>query len=161
MPKRIVVKLGTGVLTSGAGQLNNELIAGVCNELATLRAKGVEVIVVSSGAVGLGMGALGLTRRPKELSKKQACAGIGQSLLMQTWQAAFKTHALTVAQVLLIHDDLRIRSRCLGVHEALKQLIGYGTIPIINENDTVSAAEIKFGDNDTLSAMVASLVGAD
>ena len=160
-PKRIVVKLGTGVLTSGAGQLNSELIAGVCRELAAFRAKGVEVIVVSSGAVGLGMGALGLTRRPKELSRKQACAAIGQSLLMQTWQAAFAPHGITVAQVLLTHDDLRIRSRYLGVQEALKELIGYGTIPIINENDTVSAAEIKFGDNDTLSAMVASLVGAD
>ena len=113
--------------------------------------------MVSSGAVGLGMGALKLERRPKELPKKQACAAIGQSRLMQTWQAGFTPHSLTVAQVLLTHDDLRVRSRYLGVQETLRQLIAYGTIPIINENDTVSAAEIKFGDNDTLSAMVASL----
>jgi glutamate 5-kinase len=106
------------------------------------------------------MGALQLTKRPKDVSKKQACAAIGQSLLMQTWQAGFAPHQLTVAQVLLTHDDLRVRSRYLGVKETLRQLIDYRTIPVINENDTVSAAEIKFGDNDTLSAMVASLVEA-
>jgi len=159
-PRRVVIKLGTGVLTSGVGQLDTARIAAVCAEIAALRARGTEVIVVSSGAVGLGMGALALTKRPKDLSKKQACAAIGQSRLMQTWQAGFAPHQLTVAQVLLTHDDLRLRARYLGVQETLRQLIAYGTIPIINENDTVSAAEIKFGDNDTLSAMVASLVEA-
>ncbi len=156
-----MVKLGTGVLTSGVGQLDKARIAAVCAELAALRAHGTEVIVVSSGAVGLGMGALKLERRPKELSKKQACAAIGQSCLMQTWQAGFAPHQLTVAQVLLTHEDLRVRTRFLGVQETLRQIIAYGTIPIINENDTVSAAEIKFGDNDTLSAMVASLTQAN
>jgi glutamate 5-kinase len=160
-PRRVVIKLGTGVLTSGVGQLDTARIAAVCAEIAALRAAGSEVIVVSSGAVGLGMGALKLERRPKELSKKQACAAIGQSRLMQTWQAGFARHELTVAQVLLTHDDLRVRTRYLGVQETLRQLIAYGTIPIINENDTVSAAEIKFGDNDTLSAMVASLTHAN
>src|SRR5882724_953188 len=159
-PRRIVVKLGTGVLTSTTGELNTTRIAAVCSEIAALRARGTEVIVVSSGAVGLGMGALGLTKRPKDLPKKQACAAIGQSRLMHTWQAGFAPHQLTVAQVLLTHDDLRVRARYLGVQETLRQLIGYGAIPVINENDTVSAAEIKFGDNDTLSAMVASLVEA-
>jgi glutamate 5-kinase len=159
--KRLVVKLGTGVLTSGIGQLDTARIAAVCAEVAALRAKGTEVIIVSSGAVGLGMGALQLTKRPKDVSKKQACAAIGQSLLMQTWQSGFAPHRLTVAQVLLTHEDLRGRARYLGVKATLSQLIGYGTIPIINENDTVSAAEIKFGDNDTLSAMVASLVQAE
>jgi glutamate 5-kinase len=159
-PKRVVIKLGTGVLTSGVGQLDTARIAAVCCEIAALRARGTEVLVVSSGAVGLGMGALALAKRPKELSKKQACAAVGQSRLMQTWQAGFARHQLTVAQVLLTHDDLRVRSRYLGVQETLGQLIAYGTIPIINENDTVSAAEIKFGDNDTLSAMVASLTHA-
>src|SRR4051812_38188751 len=107
------------------------------------------------------MGALGLAKRPKELSKKQACAAIGQSRLMQTWESGFAPHNLTVAQVLLTHEDLRGRERYLGVKQTLNQLVDYGTVPIINENDTVSAAEIKFGDNDTLSAMVASLVEAD
>ena len=160
-PKRVVIKLGTGLLTSGAGELNTTRIAAVCAEIAALRARGTEVLVVSSGAVGLGMAALRLTKRPKDLSKKQACAAIGQSRLMQAWQAGFAPHGLTIAQVLLTHDDLRVRARYLGVQETLRQLIAYWTIPVINENDTVSAAEIKFGDNDTLSAMVASLVEAD
>lgn len=163
-PRRVVVKLGTGVLTSGVGELDTARIACVCSQIAALRARGTEVIVVSSGAVGLGMGRLGLAKKPKEIARKQACAAVGQSLLMQTWQAGFAPHGLTVAQVLLTHDDLSVRSRYLGVKETLRQLIAYKTIPVINENDTVSAAEIhamlKFGDNDTLSAMVASLVGA-
>jgi glutamate 5-kinase len=160
LPKRIVVKLGTGVLTSSIGELNTERIAAVCSEVAALRTRGTEVIIVSSGAVGLGMSALQLSKRPKDLSKKQACAAIGQSLLMQTWQAGFAPHKLTVAQVLLTHEDLRGRARYLGVKATLRQLVDYDTIPVINENDAVSAAEIKFGDNDTLSAMVASLVEA-
>ncbi|WP_414660029.1 glutamate 5-kinase [Horticoccus sp. 23ND18S-11] len=164
-PRRVVVKLGTGVLTTGIGQLDTTRIKAVCAEIAALRAGGTEVIVVSSGAVGLGMGALQLARKPKDVSKKQACAAIGQSLLMQTWQAGFAPHGFTVAQVLLTHEDLRDRDRYLGIKQCLEQLIAYGTVPIINENDTVSAAEIramlKFGDNDTLSAMVASLTQAD
>ncbi|MBP6506135.1 MAG: glutamate 5-kinase [Opitutaceae bacterium] len=163
-PRRIVVKLGTGVLTSGIGQLDTARIAAVCAQLAALRAAGTEIIVVSSGAVGLGMGRLGLKRRPADVAKKQACAAVGQSLLMQTWQAAFTPHRLTVAQVLLTHEDLRSRDRYLSVAKTLEELISYGTIPVINENDTVSAAEIqamlKFGDNDTLAAMVASLTRA-
>jgi glutamate 5-kinase len=160
-PRRVVVKLGTGVLTRGIGQLDTARIAAVCAEVAALRARGTEVVIVSSGAVGLGMGALQLAKRPKDLSKKQACAAIGQSLLMQHWQAGFAPHGLTVAQVLLTHEDLRARARFLGVKETLRQLVSYGTIPVINENDTVSAAEIKFGDNDTLSALVASLIEAE
>ncbi|MES1166515.1 MAG: glutamate 5-kinase, partial [Pseudomonadota bacterium] len=136
----------------------------VCAQIAALRARGTEVIVVSSGAVGLGMGALRLTKRPKDVSKVQACAAIGQTRLMQIWQAGFAPHGITVAQVLLTHEDLRARERYLGIKQCLGQLLAYGTVPVINENDTVSAAEIqamlKFGDNDTLSAMVASLTEA-
>jgi glutamate 5-kinase len=159
-PRRVVIKLGTGVLTSGIGQLNTERIAALAAGVAGLRAAGTEVIVVSSGAVGLGMGRLGLKKKPADVSKKQACAAVGQSLLMQTWQHGFDPHGLAAAQVLLTHEDLRNRDRHLGVKACLEELIAYGTIPVINENDTVSAAEIKFGDNDTLSAMVASLTGA-
>ena len=159
-PHRVIIKLGTGVLTSGIGQLNAARIAALAAGVAFLRASGTEVIVVSSGAVGLGMGRLGLKKKPADVSKKQACAAIGQSLLMQTWQRGFDPHGLTAAQVLLTHEDLRSRDRHLGVKACLEELIAYGTIPVINENDTVSAAEIKFGDNDTLSAMVASLTGA-
>jgi len=159
-PKRVVIKLGTGVLTSGIGQLNTIRIAAIAAEISALRLAGTEVIVVSSGAVGLGMGRLGLKKKPSELSRKQACAAIGQSLLMQTWQSGFEPHGITVAQVLLTHEDLRARNRYLGVKDTLEKLIAYNVVPVINENDTVSAAEIKFGDNDTLSAMVASLVDA-
>ena len=158
--RRIVVKLGTGVLTSGVGQLNEQRIGAICTQIAGLRRRGTEVIVVTSGAIGLGMGRLGLSKRPRELAKKQACAAIGQSLLMQTWQRGFDPCKLTIAQVLLTHDDLRIRSRYLAVKATLGQLLADGVVPVINENDTVSAAEIKFGDNDTLSAMVASLTQA-
>ena len=97
-PRRIVVKLGTGVLTSGIGELNQTRIASVCAQIAALRAQGTEIIVVSSGAVGLGMGRLGLKKRPGEVAKKQACAAVGQSLLMQTWQAGFAPHGITVAR---------------------------------------------------------------
>ncbi|MCC6414785.1 MAG: glutamate 5-kinase [Opitutaceae bacterium] len=163
-PRRIVVKLGTGVLTRGIGELNVERIAAVCAQVAALRAAGTEVIIVSSGAVGLGMGRLGLKRRPTDVTKKQACAAVGQSLLMQTWQTGFAPHGLTVAQVLLTHEDLRSRDRHLSIKATLEELIAYGTVPVLNENDTVSAAEIRallrFGDNDMLSAMVASVTGA-
>ncbi len=159
-PKRIVIKLGTGVLTTGIGKLDTARIAALSSEVAAFRARGIEVIVVSSGAVGLGMGRLGLEKKPRDISKKQACAAVGQSLLMQYWQDGLDPHGLTAAQVLLTHDDLRGRQRYLGVKDCLETLIDYGTIPVINENDTVSASEIKFGDNDTLSAMVASLTGA-
>lgn len=159
-PRRIVVKLGTGVLTSGIGQLNTGRIAAISAQVAALRQQGTEVILVSSGAVGLGMGRLGLKRRPTDLSRKQACAAVGQSLLMETWQQGLAPHGLTVAQVLLTHEDLRHRERHLGVKDTLEAILAYSTIPVINENDTVSAAEIKFGDNDTLSAMVSSLAHA-
>ena len=161
--KRIVVKLGTGVLTSGVGQLDEPRIAAICAQLAALHRQSVDVIVVTSGAIGLGMGRLGLARRPKEVTKKQACAAIGQSLLMQTWQRGFDPHGLVAAQVLLIHDDLRVRSRYLAVRQTFERLFDYGAVPVVNENDTVSAAEImiKFGENDTLAALVANLVKAD
>lgn len=163
-PSQVVIKLGTGVLTSGIGNLDLERIKSVCAQVAALRSAGTEVILVSSGAVGLGMGRLGLKRRPSDVTKKQACAAVGQSILMQTWQEGFAPHDLTVGQVLLTHEDLRSRERHLAVKATLEELINYGTIPVINENDTVSAAEIEamlqFGDNDTLSAMVSSLMKA-
>lgn len=162
-PRRIVVKLGTGVLTSGIGQLDETRIAGVAEEIATLRARGIEVLIVSSGAIGLGLGVLKLERRPRDTPRKQACAAIGQSLLMQTWQRAFAPHGIHVAQVLLTHEDIRSRARHLAVKQCLEQILDYGAVPVINENDTVSSAEIEeshFGDNDTLSALVASLAQA-
>ena len=162
-PRRVVIKLGTGVLTSGTGRIDEARIGNLCTQIAGLHRQGTEVIVVTSGAIGLGMVRLGLTKRPKDVTKKQACAAIGQSLLMQTRQRGFSPYGLIAAQVLLIHDDLRVRSRYLAVRRTFERLFEYGAVPVVNENDTVSAAEImiKFGENDTLSAMVASLVQAD
>ena len=163
-PRRVVVKLGTGVLTSGVGQLHEPRIAQICAQVAALRANGTEVIIVSSGAIGLGLGALKLDRRPKDTAKKQACAAVGQSLLMQVWQRGLAPHRMVPAQVLLTHEDIRARDRYLGVKACLEEILAYGVVPVINENDTVSSAEIqeiRFGDNDTLSALVASLAQAE
>ncbi|TVP82153.1 MAG: glutamate 5-kinase, partial [Puniceicoccaceae bacterium] len=159
--KRIVVKLGTGVLTSGVGVLDQDRINGICSEVAALRARGIEVILVSSGAVGLGMGRLGLTKRPKDLASLQACAAIGQCILVNTWQQGMTPHDLNVAQILLTREDLRARSRHDAVLRTIERLLANGAIPVVNENDTVSAEEIKFGDNDTLSAQLASVSRAE
>ena len=159
--RRIVIKLGTGVLTSGIGELDTQRIATLCQQIQLLRAHGIEVILVSSGAVGLGMGQLGLKKRPKDLANLQACAAVGQSILMNTWQRGFDPHGITVAQILLTREDLRARHRHNAVFNTVERLLAHGTVPIVNENDTVSAVEIQFGDNDTLSALVASVINAD
>lgn len=159
--KRVVIKLGTGVLTKGIGQLDTDRISEHCQQVQSLRQRGIEVVVVSSGAIGLGMGKLGIERRPKDLASLQACAAVGQTILMNTWQKCFDAHSLTVAQILLTREDLRARHRHNAVFNTLERLLSQGTVPIVNENDTVSASEIKFGDNDTLSALVASVINAD
>lgn len=159
--KRIVIKLGTGVLTSGIGNLDTERIETLCRQVADLRARGIEVVIVSSGAVGLGMGKLGIRKRPRDLAMLQACAALGQSVLINTWQKGFDPHGLNVAQILLTREDLRARHRHNAVFDTVERLLNSGAVPVVNENDTVSAAEIKFGDNDTLSALVASVINAD
>ncbi len=159
--KRVVIKLGTGVLTSGIGELDTARIQVLCDKVQLLRARGIEVILVSSGAVGLGMGKLGLSKRPRELASLQACAAVGQSILINIWQKCFDPHGLTVAQILLTREDLRAKHRHNAVFKTVERLLAQGAVPIVNENDTVSAAEIKFGDNDTLSALVASMTNAD
>ncbi|MGB0744115.1 MAG: glutamate 5-kinase [Opitutales bacterium] len=159
--KRIVIKLGTGVLTSGIGELDSARIDSLCQNVQMLRNRGIEVIIVSSGAVGLGMGKLGLQKRPKDLATLQACASIGQTILINTWQKSFDPQGLTVAQILLTREDLRAKHRHTAVFNTVEQLLSHSAVPIVNENDTVSAAEIKFGDNDTLSALVASVTNAD
>lgn len=159
--RRVVVKLGTGILTSGIGQIHTGRINEICRQIKFLHDHDIQVVVVSSGAVGLGMGKLGLDRRPNSLSQLQACAAVGQSILIQTWQKYLDPHHLTVAQILLTHDDLRARRRHLTARETLERLLADGIVPIINENDSVSAEGIRFGDNDVLSAMVGSLIRAD
>lgn len=159
--KRVVIKLGTGVLTSGIGNLDTQRIESLCDKINMLRNQGIQVILVSSGAVGLGMGKLGLKKRPKDLASLQACASVGQTILINTWQKGFDPHGLTVAQILLTREDLRAKHRHNAVFNTIERLLAQGTVPIVNENDTVSAVEIKFGDNDTLSALVASVINAD
>ena len=158
---RIVVKLGTGVLTDSHKLIDPVQLEQLVAQVATLRQAGKEVVLVTSGAVGAGMGALGYDSRPTDLAEKQACAAVGQTRLMAVYEKLFGVHGLVVAQVLLTHDDLEHHERHLNARNTLVTLLNRGVVPIINENDAVSFTEIKFGDNDKLSALVASLLPAD
>ncbi len=158
---RIVVKLGTGVLTDSRKQLDLAQMEQLVAQMAEQRKAGKEIVVVTSGAVGAGMGALGYDSRPAELAEKQACAAVGQSRLMAVYEQLFAKHGLVVAQVLLTHEDLEHHERHLNARNTLVTLLSRGVVPIINENDAVSITELKFGDNDSLSALVASLLPAD
>lgn len=159
---RMVVKLGTGVLTDSQKHLDLSQMNQLAAQIAAQRQAGREIAIVSSGAVGAGMGVLGYTRRPTALAELQACAAIGQSELMATYGRLFAQFGLHVAQVLLTHDDLQHHDRHLNARNTLVTLLQReDVIPIINENDAVSVTELKFGDNDLLSALVASLLPAD
>lgn len=158
---RIVVKVGTGVLTDRRKQPDLGQMEQLVGQLAEQRKAGREVVLVTSGAVGAGMGTLGFERRPSELAELQACAAVGQSRLMATYEQLFARHGLHVAQILLTHDDLEHHERHLNVRNTLVALLQRGVVPIINENDTVSFEELRFGDNDKLSALVACLLPAD
>ncbi|WP_460171809.1 glutamate 5-kinase [Thermus sp. FJN-A] len=157
--KRLVVKVGSAVL-AGEGGLDREAMGEIARQVALLWQEGREVVLVSSGAVAAGMRRLGLERRPQDMPLKQALAAVGQPLLMALWQEAFAPLGLTVGQVLLTAEDLSARSRYLNAKATLRALLGLGVLPVINENDTVAFAEIRFGDNDQLSARVAALVEA-
>ncbi|MBK1990884.1 glutamate 5-kinase [Sphaerospermopsis aphanizomenoides BCCUSP55] len=162
MTKTIVVKIGTSSLTKPeTGQLALSTIATLTETLCGLRHQGHRVILVSSGAVGVGCARLGLTERPKAIALKQAVAAVGQGRLMRIYDDLFTTLQQPIAQVLLTRADLVQRSRYLNAYNTFQELLGLGVIPVVNENDTVAVEELKFGDNDTLSALVASLVEAD
>lgn len=154
--KRIVLKIGSRSLVAGGGRF--EQLAAM---LAEQRREGRNVVLVSSGAVAVGRERLGFTERPKQVTKLQAAAAAGQSHLMRAYEEAFSHHGLVAAQVLLTHADLADRDRYLNARGALDELLALGVVPVINENDTVSIDELKFGDNDQLAALVAPLVGAD
>jgi glutamate 5-kinase len=158
---RIVVKLGTGVLTDARKQPDLGQMEQLAAQVAAQHARGKEIVLVTSGAVGAGMGALGYEKRPAQLAELQACAAVGQSRLMSTYEKLFARHSLNVGQVLLTHDDLQHHERHLNARNTLVRLLQHRVIPIINENDAVSFTEIKFGDNDKLSALVACLLPAD
>jgi glutamate 5-kinase len=163
--RRLVVKVGSrsivgASLDEGAAPGGGRF-ASIADQVAVLRAEGRSVVIVSSGAVALGRGKLGFSARPKAIAELQACAAVGQSLLMRGWEQAFAKHALPVAQMLLTHADLEDRERYLNARGALDALLELEAVPIINENDTVAVDEIRFGDNDQLAAMVSTLAGAD
>jgi glutamate 5-kinase len=161
--KRIVLKFGSGILSSEKGiGLSRKQIARLALEVGTLVRAGHECIVVSSGAVSPGMETLELTSRPKELAARQSCAAVGQSHLMHAYANAFASQGLTVAQLLLTHNDLDSRVRHLNARNTLTHLLSRGhVVPIINENDSVAVEELNFGDNDRLSAEVSILMDAD
>jgi glutamate 5-kinase len=154
--RRFVVKVGSGVLTEANG-LNLAVIDHLTTDICSLRKKGIEVILVSSGAIACGLKKIGLPRRPQSVSQQQAVAAVGQSSLMMAYEEAFGRHGYKVAQILATRDDLTHRRRYLNARNTLLTLLSWRIIPIINENDTVVVDEIKFGDNDNLSAMVTNL----
>lgn len=159
--KRIVVKIGSALLTANGAGLDLEAISHWAKQIVDLHQAGHEMILVSSGAVAEGMVRMKLPNRPTDLPSLQACAAIGQMGLIQTWSSTLERHHVGTAQVLLTHDDLSDRRRYLNSCDAMQQLLEWRVIPVINENDTVSTDEIRFGDNDTLAAMVAGQVHAD
>lgn len=156
----VVVKVGTNVLADATGTLDGRRIQALADQLHRLRANGRRVVLVSSGAIGAGVGVLGLGERPTDLPHLQACAAVGQPALMTLYQQALGRHGITAAQVLLTAADFDSRPRYLNARHTLTTLFQYGCLPVVNENDTVSVAEIKFGDNDHLAALVAGLIDA-
>jgi glutamate 5-kinase len=159
--KRIVVKVGTSSLVSDDGSLNIEKMSALVSQLTEIKKQGRGVILVSSGAIRAGMERIGMTDRPKNIPEQQATAAIGQSALMQTYTDLLSTFGIVPGQVLLTRDDFDHRTRYLNARNTLRTLLKLGSIPIVNENDTVATDEIKFGENDTLAALVAACVDAD
>lgn len=156
--RRVVLKVGSAVISGASGRQH---LLAIAEQVAALRAEGREVVVVSSGAMASGINRLNLSQRPSTIPAKQAAAAVGQPILMQVWEQALAWYDLKVAQILLTAEDLAHRHRYLNARHTLETLLEWGIVPIINENDTVMVEEIKFGDNDQLSALIAGLVGAD
>ncbi|MDL5596648.1 glutamate 5-kinase [Bacillus subtilis] len=159
--QRWVVKIGSALLTADGRGLDRDAMAVWVEQMVALRNAGVELVLVSSGAVAAGMSRLGWNTRPKAMHELQAAAAVGQMGLVQAWESSFAEHGRGAAQILLTHDDLSDRKRYLNARSTLRALVDLGVIPVINENDTVVTDEIRFGDNDTLAALVANLVEAD
>ena len=162
---RIVVKVGTSTLAHSGGRLNIRRVELLCKVLSDMKNAGCQVVLVSSGAIGMGVGKLGLDGRPQDMPGKQAAAAVGQCELMYTYDKLFGEYNHTVAQILLTADDIRDENRSRHVHDTLEKLLSWGVLPIVNENDAVAIDEIgvhtTIGENDSLSAVVAQLVGAD
>lgn len=159
--RRWVIKIGSALLTNNGRGLDHAAIHDWVEQMTALRRRGCEVVLVSSGAVAEGMNRLGWHRRPSELVYQQAAAAVGQMGLVQAYESNFKKHDLHTAQILLTHDDLSNRTRYLNARSTLRKLLDLGVVPVVNENDTVACEELRFGDNDTLAALVANLVEAN
>lgn len=159
--KLIVVKVGTSSLTHESGLLNISQIDLIVRQLSDLHNEGYKIVVVTSGAIGAGMGKLGLQKRPDTIEDKQAAAAVGQGILLHMYEKIFSEYGLTIAQLLLTKEDIKDTLRLSNAKNAFKSLLEKNVIPIVNENDAVVVDEIKFGDNDTLSAMVAEIIKAD
>ncbi|MGZ3254733.1 MAG: glutamate 5-kinase [Burkholderiaceae bacterium] len=159
--KRLIIKVGSSLVTNDGKGIDNAAIAKWAAQIAQLRLLGKEVVLVSSGAIAEGMQRLGFDKRPTGIHELQACAAVGQMGLAQIYETSFRAHQLGTAQVLLTHADLADRERYLNARSTLFTLLRFGVVPIINENDTVVTDEIKFGDNDTLGALVANLIEGD
>ncbi|MDQ2693878.1 MAG: glutamate 5-kinase, partial [Pseudomonadota bacterium] len=159
--RRWVIKIGSAMITNDGRGLDSEAIGLWAGQMAALRRAGKELLLVSSGAVAEGMRRLGWRQRPRALYELQAAAAVGQMGLVQAYESQFQRHALHTAQVLLTHEDAADRKRYLNARSTLRTLLHLGVIPVINENDTVAFDEIRFGDNDTLGALVANLVEAE
>ncbi len=159
--RRVVIKIGSRVLVDERQGLDEDRVADLARQMAALRAGGREIVCVSSGAIAAGLGDLGCTQRPRDLPTLQAAAALGQARLISIYRRLFTEHGLSAAQVLLTHADLRFRERHLNARNTFHRLLAGGIVPIVNENDTVAVEEIRVGDNDLLSALVACLVRAD
>jgi glutamate 5-kinase len=159
--RRVVVKVGSALLVGEDGAPDGHWLGAFAADVARLRGRGQQVLLVSSGAVALGRGRLALPRRALTLPEKQAAAAAGQSALMRAWEEAFEPHGLTCAQVLLTRDDTEVRRRWLNARATVETLLALGVVPVVNENDTVATEEIRYGDNDRLAARAAQMIGAD
>lgn len=159
--RRVVVKVGSSTLTDAHGRFDEAFVTSMCADLADLRATGAEVVLVSSGAVAAGLEPLGLDARPKDLGRLQAAASVGQVRLVHAYARALAALDVACGQVLLTPEDLVVRERYLNARTTFSELLAYGALPVVNENDTVATEELRFGDNDRLAALVASMLGAD
>ena len=158
---RVVIKVGTSTLTHQNGNINIRRIENLCKVISDLKNAGLEIIFVSSGAIAMGVGKLGLNKKPQDIPSKQACAAIGQCELMYTYDKLFQEYNHTVAQMLMTGADFENEERHANFDNTLNRLLEFGVLPIINENDTIATSEIKVGDNDTLSAIIATSANAD
>jgi glutamate 5-kinase len=159
--RRIIIKVGTSTLTHPSGHLHLGRMEALVRQIADLRAEQRDVVLVTSGAVGAGLGRLGLLERPHEVAAKQALAAVGQGVLMQRYESLFAEYGIIVGQVLLTREDLEAEHRRESAAAVIHRMLAWNVVPIVNENDTVTSEEIRVGDNDTLSARVAALIKAD